>query len=187
MLHITEQRLLQRRLADSRICQGQLGSRFTDAHSIPSMSLKLLPILGVPSLPSFRLSACARGLPRFAIAARWLKLGLTGLFAAAWGPEGASLAEAELVIEDAVSVVTWECGLFCLAAELPSCRSASRASCSGRACLDVPGGRRAAEANGSTVVPCELASSPSCVPSPSANGASSRGRFCWKRGGLLNS
>jgi hypothetical protein len=40
------------------------------------------------------------------MAARWLKFGLTGLFVAACGPEGASLAEAELVIEDAVSVVT---------------------------------------------------------------------------------
>lgn len=159
----------------------------TQSCYLPSISLKLLPMLGVPSLPSFRLSACARGLPRFAMAARWLKFGLTGLFVAARRPEGASLAEAELVMDDAVSVVICECGLLCFAVGLPLCRSASRLLCSGTCCLDVPRGRRAVDAKGSKVLPCDPAPSPSCVPSPSANGANSRGRFCWNRGGLLNS
>ena len=63
------------------------------------MSLKLLPMLGVPSLPSFldRSPAC-RGLPSRPNAARWSEVGLRGLLAAGGPPE--------LVMDDAVSVVT---------------------------------------------------------------------------------
>lgn len=47
------------------------------------MSLKLLPILGVPSLPSFRdRGPFDLGLPNLPSSARWLEARLIGLFAA---------------------------------------------------------------------------------------------------------
>jgi hypothetical protein len=73
------------------------------------MSLKLLPILGVPSLPSFvdRRLLCL-GLPSLPIAARWSDTGLIGAWDADDGA-GASLPDVEVVIEDAVSVVACDC------------------------------------------------------------------------------
>jgi hypothetical protein len=76
---------------------------------IPSMSLKLLPILGVPSLPSFLdLGPFCLGLPNRPNSARWFDGGDIGLLAEEVGT-GASLSEADVVIDDAVSVVACDC------------------------------------------------------------------------------
>jgi hypothetical protein len=60
-------------------------------------------MLGVPSLPSFRdLGPFCLGLPNFPSSARWLDCGLIGLFPVALAI-GASLSDAEVVIDDAVA------------------------------------------------------------------------------------
>lgn len=155
------------------------------------MSLKLLPILGVPSLPSFLdRSPPRRGLPSRPSAARWSEAGLMGLFAAEGGPP-------ELVIDDAVSVVAIDCTSIdvCLTGRAFLARAGCRTFCSllllarkrescayllmlGLVLTEVAKGR---------LVSCEPESSISCVPSPSSNVESSLGFFCWKRGGRLKS
>jgi hypothetical protein len=160
------------------------------------MSLKLLPILGVPSLPSFldRGPFCL-GLPSLPNSARWLDGGDNGLFAAEDGA-GASLPDAEVVIDDA-SVVACDCWSidFCRMGGVGLVRSACRTFCSGLELVRksvscayfVLVGRLAADAKGKLGAPCEPVSSISCGPSPSSNVDSSRGRCCLKRGGRLNS
>lgn len=134
----------------------------TRVQNSPSMSLKLLPMLGVPSLPSFLpLSPVWRGLSRRPSSARWLDIGLMGLFAADGGPP-------ELVIDDAVSVVANECtssdvcrdgGAFLLPLWRTFCSGLlSVRNCVSWAYLLLLGCVLAAEANGK-LVSCEPESS----------------------------
>jgi hypothetical protein len=102
---------------------------------------------------------------------------------------GASLSDAEVVIEDAVSVVACDCwsidlcrvggwNTFCSGFVL----ARKRVSCAYFVLPD----RLAADANGKLGLPCEPESSISRVPSPSSKVSKSRGRCCLKRGGRLN-
>jgi hypothetical protein len=76
---------------------------------IPSISLKLLPILGVPSLPSFpNFGPFCFGLPGPFSSMRWMDCGDFGVVVPEIGTSK-SLSDVEFVTEDAVCLVRCDC------------------------------------------------------------------------------
>jgi hypothetical protein len=146
-------------------------------------------MLGVPSLPSFLDLGPLP--PRRPSSARWFEAWLIGLFVAT------ASASPELVIDEAVSVVATDCTSidFCRVGGVVLVRSDCTAFCAGlllvsncasSAYLLLFGCLLAADAKGK-LVSCEPESSISWVPSPSSKVDKLRVRFCWNRGGRLNS